>query len=351
MRNLLAYSGIVTKLHAMEARLLTDEDFTQLSAFHTVPEVVKYLKDHSFYSQILTPLEDQHLHRGSIEKILIRGLYYEYSKIYKFCNMKQRKFLKLFIKHFEIDLIKYCFRSVLNEQSDILELSYKKDFFDKYSSLSIDKLASAQTVDELIESLKNTEYYIPLCSLKSSTSITLFDYDLALDQYYFSILWKVRKKLLKKKELEIYTRDFGSQIDLLNLQWVYRAKKYYHMTSAEIYTLLIPIQYKLSTDLIKELVEAPDADALKPLIEKTIYAKYIASANSDESHSAEQIYKNCMYHLLTRDRRKNPYSIASINTYLFLKEEELKRLTTTIECIRYGLTPEETLSYVGGNNR
>ena len=41
MGNLLAYSGIVTKLHAMEAKLLTDENFHEIAALHTVPEVVQ----------------------------------------------------------------------------------------------------------------------------------------------------------------------------------------------------------------------------------------------------------------------------------------------------------------------
>lgn len=351
MGNLLAYSGIVTKLRAMEAKLLTPENFEEIAVLHSIPEVVQYLKEHSSYSEVLNQLNDNNLHRGSIEKVLTQGLYHEYSKIYSFCNMEQRKFMKLFIKRYEIDLIKYCFRAVLNQQSDALELSYKKMFFDKYSDLNIDLLASSRTSDELIESLHDTEYYRPLNNLRNLPAITMFDYDLALDQYYFSILWKDRKKLLKKKELEIYTRDFGSQIDLLNLQWIYRAKQYYHMSYADIYTLLIPVQYKLSTAFIKDLVESPDAEAFKTLLQKTVYAKYAVYADSAESQTAEQIYMKCMYHLLTRDRRKNPYSIASINTYLFLKEEELKKLTTAIECIRYSLTPEETLSYVGGMNR
>lgn len=350
MGNLLAYSGIVTKLRAMEAKLLTDEDFIQLSALHTVPEVVQYLNAHSSYASILNQLDYQHLNRGSIEKILILGLYHDYSKIYSFCNMNHRKFMKLLFKHYEIDLIKYCFRSVLNEQFDIHELAYKKEFFNKYSTLSIELLETSQTIDELIENLKDTEYYRPLYRFKNSPSITLFDYDLALDQYYFSILWKERKKLLKKKELEIYTRDFGSQIDFLNLQWIYRAKKYYHMSTTEIFSLLIPVQYKLSDSFIKELVEAPDDEAFNTVLQRTVYAKYMIYADSNDTLSAEQSYKKCMYHLLTQDRRKNPYSIASINTYLFLKEEEIKRLTTAIECIRYSLTPEEILSYVGGTN-
>ena len=33
---------------------------------------------------------------------------------------------------------------------------------------------------------------------------------------------------------------------------------------------------------------------------------------------------------------------------LFLKEEEIYKLTTALECIRYGLTSRETLGYLGG---
>ena len=48
------------------------------------------------------------------------------------------------------------------------------------------------------------------------------------------------------------------------------------------------------------------------------------------------------------ERRKFPYSLSAVNTYLFLKEEEIHKLTTTLECIRYGLTAKETLEYAGG---
>ena len=43
-----------------------------------------------------------------------------------------------------------------------------------------------------------------------------------------------------------------------------------------------------------------------------------------------------------------PYSVASIYTYLYLKEEEIDKLTTALECIRYGLPRSETLAYMGG---
>lgn len=349
MGTLLNYSGIVTKVRAMEATLLKQENFEEIANLHSVLEVVSYLRENSSYDYVLNLLEDTQLHRGDIEKILIRQLYYEYSKIYKFCNLQQRKFLKLYIKRYEIDLINYCFRIVINHYSEPFDLNYKKRFFDKYSQISIDKLITSRTTDELVDNLKGTEYYEPLSRLREKPSITLFDYDLTLDQYYFASTWKESKKILKnKKELELYMRDCGVKIDLLNLQWIYRAKKHYNMAPADIYSLLVPIHYKVSTELIKEIVETATADDMIVALQKTTYAQHY---DFSSGLTIEQMSSDCLQYLYRLDRRKNPYSIATINSYLFLKEEELRKLTTAIECIRYGLPPGETLAYVGGKTQ
>lgn len=60
------------------------------------------------------------------------------------------------------------------------------------------------------------------------------------------------EKVLKKEDKELYQRDCGTQIDLLNMQWIYRAKKYFNMKPADIYQLILPIHYRLSTDRSKE---------------------------------------------------------------------------------------------------
>ena len=345
MGNLLVYSGIVTKIRAMEARLLKMEQFEEIAGLHSVPEVFTYLKENSSYADVLEAIDETRLHRGDIDKILIQSLYQDYQKIFAFCNLEQRKFLKVYMKRYEIELINYCFRIVINHYDQPFDLNYKRPFFYKYSIISIENLITSRTTDELVENLKGTEYYSPLKKLKDSHPVTLFDYDLALDLYYFSSIWKSRKKMLKKKELEIFTRDCGSEIDLLNLQWIYRAKKYYDMAPADIYSLLIPIHYKISTTLIKELVESSNIEEFYLSMQKTSYSRHY---DFEQNLTIEQMYTNCLHHLYTIDRRRNPYSIATINTYLFLKEEELRKLTTAIECIRYSLTPSETLAYVGG---
>lgn len=348
MGNLLAYSGIVTKIHGMRAKLLKPEQFEAIAALGSVPEIVDYLKRNTAYADVLESLAEDQIHRGNIEKVLVQSLYHDYTKIYRFCGQKQRQFMKLIMKSYEINLINYCLRIVINRYKQPFDLNYKRAFFDRYSQISIEKLITSRTTDELIENLKGTEYYAPLKKLKDSQNVTLYDYDLTLDLYYFTTIWKQKKRVLQKDDIELFTRDCGSQIDLLNLQWIYRAKKYYNMKPADIYLLLIPIHYKLSTDLVKELVEAPGLDEFQTALEKTTYARHY---NFHQNLTIEQMYAECLHHLYTVDLRRSPYSIAAVNTYLFLKEEELKKLTTALECIRYKLTPGETLAYVGGRTQ
>lgn len=348
MGNLLAYSGIVTKIRAMESKLLKPEQFTEIANLGNVPEIVDYLKKNTAYAEVLDSLDESQIHRGNIEKVLIQSLYHDYTKIYRFCGQKQRRFLKLHMKSYEIDLINYCLRIVINHYKQPFDLNYKRAFFDRYSQISIEKLITSRTTDELVENLKDTEYYAPLRKLKDSQNVTLYDYDLTLNLYYFTTIWKEQKKVLKKADLDLFMRDFGSRIDLLNLQWIYRAKKYYNMKPADIYLLLIPIHYKLSTDLVKELVEAPGLEEFENAVARISYARHY---NFRQDLTIEQMYSECLNYLYTVDRRRNPYSIAAVNTYLFLKEEELKKLTTAMECIRYSLTPGETLAYVGGRTQ
>lgn len=345
MSKLLKFSGIVTKVRAMQSHMLTEKNFEEIANLRSVLDVVSYLKRTVSYKDIFEDVDENTLHRGDIEKILTKSLYNDYSKLYLFSGMEVRKFLKLYMKRYEVDLINYCSRIIFNHYKEPFDLSHKKAFFDKYSQISISRLLTAQTMEELVETLSDTEYYEPLKKLQSSTTPSLYDYELALDLYYFSAIWKEKKKILKKKDLEIFTRDSGSKIDLLNLQWIYRAKKYYQMQPGDIYSLIIPIHYHLKPELLKTLIEAGSPEEFLACVSQTYYAR---KYSFDSSHTIEKLYKDCLSHLYAVEKRRAPYSVSTINTYLFLKEEEIRKLTTTLECIRYGLSPQETLEYIGG---
>ena len=129
MGNLLAYSGIVTKARAMEGKLLSSQQFEIIAGLGSVPEIVEYLKKNTAYVDVLDTLEEEQIHRGNIEKVLIQSLYHDYTKLYRFCGQKQRRFMRLIMKSYEIDLINYCLRIVINHYKQPFDLAYKQPFF------------------------------------------------------------------------------------------------------------------------------------------------------------------------------------------------------------------------------
>ena len=273
MRDVMRYSGIVTKVAAMRAKLLKPQDYEQLASMDTVTDIIEYLKQTKSYGKFITQMDESLYHRGNIEKVLIQSLYDDYTRLYRFADMQQKDFLKIFMKRYEVDLVRYCLRIVFNHSNVPFDLNYKKPFFDKYSKIRIDQLVTAKNIDHLVDYLKNTEYYAPLSRIRQSGASTLADYELALDLYYFSMMWKERKGNWDKKDKEMLTKELGAKIDLLNLQWIYRAKKYYHMLAPDIYTLLIPIQHKLSNQEFKDLVEAPSVEEFRRRLNETYYGK------------------------------------------------------------------------------
>ena len=345
MGNVMTYSGLVTKVRAMQAKLLTPQDFENITAMRSVPELVEFLKTKPAYREILEQMDESLYHRGNIEKVLTQSLYADYTRIYRFAGMKQKQFLRGFWRKYEVDLINYCLRIVFNKYDIPFDLDYKKQYFDKYSTLSIDRLVTSRTIGELVDNLQGSEYYEPLKKLKDSEEATLFDYDMVLELYYFHEAWRQRKKTLSKEEQAAYTRDCGTQIDLLNLMWIYRAKKYYHLLPPDIYPLTIPVNYRIKEDEFKAMVEAPTVEAFLQLMNNCYYEHRYDPTHSQEM---EQTYKELLHKLYISDRRRYPYTLATVNTYLFLKEEEINKLTTAMECIRYGLTQSEIKKYIGG---
>ena len=75
MGNVMSYSGIVTKIRAMQARLLTEKDFDYIAGLQSVPEAIEYLKGKPAYASYMNQM-DLSLYHSCL-------LYTSYSFAYK----------------------------------------------------------------------------------------------------------------------------------------------------------------------------------------------------------------------------------------------------------------------------
>ncbi len=343
MGQLLAYSGTATKIRAMHSHLFTNEEYEELAHLSTVTEALGYIRHHPGYDNVFLGREESTLHRGEIERMLTNSIYMAFQKIYRFASIYQRKFLTLYFQRYELVVLKNCMRSIFDHRLFDLDLTIFKNFFDQHSKIDISALASCETMEEFINSLKDSVYYNCLLKVSEQPSPTLWDYEMALDLFYFTSFWKQKDRILKGAPLKIFTEAYGTKMDLLNIDWIYRSKHFFQMSASEIYAILIPINYHLKKEDIKRLVEAPESKDFQEALSKTYYAVHYPGYGIQ---SMESMY-NIIRHKVQRDHaRRNPYSIAVIISYLFEKEHEVDRLTTALECIRYGISPSETLKYI-----
>ena len=60
--------------------------------------------------------------------------------------------------------------------------------------------------------------------LHSLDNPVFFDYEMQLDIHYYKEVWKLKDKLLNGDTLKAFTECIGTEIDLLNIMWIYRSK-------------------------------------------------------------------------------------------------------------------------------
>lgn len=338
------YSALVTKIRAMQSRLLKEEDFRNLAAMENVSQAAAYLKEIPSYQAVMKDLEEAQIRWEDIERLMVGTLYYDFSKIYRFCSEKQRQVLRLYFAKYEIAVIKRALRRIFNHGDRTGEARGLREALQKFTKVHLADLAQAASVPELLEALRDTEYQAVLLRLEHSEEASLFDYEMTLDLFYFSQIWKQKDKFLRGKELEMMTRTLGSGIDMLNMMWIYRARKYYQMPAGSIYTLVIPITYRLKDEEIREMVTAENPGKLEELLRGTWYGKRALDFDCQE---LETLYRQFLRRVYWEERRKNPYSMAAVTAYLYDKEQEIDKLTSVLEGVRYGLSSQEILSYVG----
>ena len=341
--SLLTYSGITTKVRAMQSHLLSDEQFAMMAGLEDVRSAADFLKQQPAYADIFSDLDDTRLHRGYLEQLLTQSEYRDFAKLYRFSNLAQRRFLDLYFLHYEITMLKQILRNVISNRESDFDLAMFREFFEKHASIDLIALSQSANLTDFISRLNGSVYYELLTRLQDSGKAGLFDYEMELDLYYFKTIWKSKKKILTKEEQTILNECFGCRLDLLNIQWIYRSKNYYHLPPADIYALLIPVNYRLRSEQIRLLAEAATMEDFFAALQNTYYGG-MEQTELDGQPDLELLYHEILNRIYAKTSRKHPYSIAILDSYLYFKELEMRKLITTIEGIRYGLSAPEIIA-------
>ena len=198
MGSLLSYSGIITKIRAMEKHLISDDEFREIVSLPSVSAIEAYLMKNPRYAEEFRRFPTEEVHRGVLESILGCTVFRDYVKIFHFCTMEQRKFLRKYVRRYEIRLLKKCLSFVCQGSTPTDSMFAYGDFFDRYTSLDTKSLSACTSIADLLHAIRDTEYAPVLGRISETPDPQLFDYATALDMYHFRTGWKDLAKIVPK---------------------------------------------------------------------------------------------------------------------------------------------------------
>jgi len=340
------YGAVSGKTRAMAGKLLKPRDYEEIMHKKNVNEVAAYLKYNTGYSTVLAGINETEIHRVQLENILKLQYINDYRKLMRFSSGNQREFIRLLYLKMEIENLKLLLRIFEAGKADPSVLDESLPFLSRHEGIDIHKLALSRNLEEFLAGLKGTEYsdaMRPYASMDRETR--LFHLEMALDLYYLRKVLDMSAGLLDGNDRQIAVELNGIEIDVFNIFWIFRIKRFYSFDKELVYTYIVPSFYKIKRSTIDDMISAKNTDEFRQALSKTPYAWFFTN---DEPGAFERRYADYLYEIHRKRFIQQPFSVACIISYLKLKEFELNNIISAIEGIRYGLQPEKIRRFITG---
>ena len=333
-------NAVLAKARAMYGRCLKDNDYRMLCDCRTVGELASYLKTRTFYGKTLKNLAEGEIHRGQLEAALRQELYNDINALGRYTSDRSVDFSAFITSKMEIEQI-IRFLMLLNTGRPE-EYAYSMPLsFDKFTGISLVKMAKARSFGELLEALQGTKYQAVIREFvpKEGERIQIARIEKALNvKNYASAIEAMSAKGGKADRKEL-SDVFNSMLDFENLARILRLKKYYGFSPKEIKAMLIPYG-KLSSRSLDELCEAQTVEEVFQKAEDTYMGKTIRKLPYNDPRRITDALVNiyCKHHL-----RLSPNPTIVMISYVYLKEIELHNIVNIIEATRYGMPADEKI--------
>lgn len=340
------YPAINARIRAIVGKMLDDDDYHNLLNFSTVQDIFNYLHNNTYYHEHLGELSGHEVHRRKFELILKKSFIEDYQVISRYLRSSSKAFFQHLFKKFEIEDLKMLLRTILIEHDE----EYLKEsliYMGVGSEIDIQVLTGIKSYRDILNVFQKTDYYHVLSRFadKYEQDRNLFPVEMSLDFQYFSRLEELGKKL-SKSDYKYIEELVGAQVDLLNIQWIYRIKKYYNMSSGEILNYIIPFHYKVSRDEFKKMSQADDPSDITNFISYHSYRELFANAISGNNDIFEKYFLTFLLKKSLKVKSLSFFNIGSIIAYLFIKEYEIRDIITIVEGVRYSLETDKIKEYL-----
>ncbi len=339
MNPYMAYEAVNTKIVTRIGQLLNKDEWNKFLDFPTVDQLIDYLMQKDSIKKIFLNHKNDNINRDSLESILGILKTSEIEDMIHYFSGPYKEFIKAMLIDSEIADITLILRKIARGES-LSEVNKRFVHSEKYTAISYDKLLNSKTLESFTQNLKDTPYYIGLRNLSNDDAVNReFHIEMKLQGVFYKTLLSKAEKLYKD-DMETAMDIIGHKIDLENIQWIYRALRYYDISPEEILIYSLDGGKKIGYSRLKSLCYAKSAEEFKQLV--TEYLKYNIFEGIAESDTDIGIDYN-MYKYL---KNKNYNNIGSCISYVILLGIIIDDLSAITEGIKYNMPREKLMEYL-----
>lgn len=321
------YPGINSKIRGMYAQNLSYDDLNELIRQKDLKSAVYFLKNEL---DSLKNIDDNSA-RDDVEKSLDLIFINDIRKIYRLLSNKGKELFMQFLLKYEIKCVKSVLKKIVINSSLDNNLS-NVDLWCNNIFLNIKDITSANNIEQFLEIISKRPYYKIiknyLDEIDDINKASIFELESRLDKFYFQRFYKSAKN--QNKEL---ANMVGTQIDLLNIVWIYRAKKYYNLSDKQLKNVVIDVNYKLSKKNIDKMMKSNSFTEFKDLLLKTQYRDIVKGDYS----GIERNGKYFLYKMYRKIFRTSTFDSSIIFCYMYLQEIQDSNIINIIGGIKYNL--------------
>lgn len=325
------FSAVNTKISGMGKNLLSTSDYDYILSL-SQREILNFLMEKEFIKA--TDFQELDYLSVHIKRILIEKM----EALSNFMANDYKVLMDLIIDRYKIDDVKKAVRNIYNNNDNLAKENFvvEENFFNSVNS--------GIGISDFIKTLSKERYYDYIRSYNEKIGgEILFYLEMSLDRFHYSDIYKYCDKLDKKSRKKA-KELFGTIIDLKNLTWIYRAKKYYDVDDTLIYNYSIFRGLKFGEDALLKMSKM-DIESFMSFVKGTEYSvKFFAGEGTDIEMSLNN--DKFLFEKFKEYFKSMNFDIGKVLGYILIYEFQIKDIMVIMQGKELNMDKEEIKNYL-----
>lgn len=340
------YAYINAKLRARMSTMLPESLFSRLEGCYSIGDALTLLKETPYDS--LSTVYDR---TGDLKAVELE-LFAEEVELHRDLRRQAEEsvgdLIEALMLRYEVVALKRALRlwfdRVVRGRSveEALAYLYRRQIC---YAIDLDAVVSAGELAGLTEALAKSPYreVIEARGQEALERRTLFPVEAGLDRLYFHRLLEVIDRL-DRQDREVALKLVGVEIDIENINRLFRFKEAYRLASDEIRADLIPRGHRVGPKLIESILSSPDAGSRISEILGGEYPELSAMMGGSRSASPlparllliERVLEEILDIEIRRVLAGYPFTVGVVISYFLLARAESRRIRSILNATYYG---------------